>query len=86
MKFSVGLVCAIVVVIAMTSVHETEATKKLALLKAKFALKALPAVAAKAVVAKEVKTKTKIAFLKTLDAVSDHLIMRLVNNFCCNSE
>lgn len=51
-------------------IHESEATAKLALIKTKIALAKAPHLIAKAVVAKEVKAKTKLAFAKSIAAVS----------------
>lgn len=72
MHFNVGLktVFFVVVVIAVISDQQSEAAPKLELLKAKLALKKIPHIAASVAVAKEVKTKAKIAALKTIDAVS----------------
>lgn len=53
--------------------HNAEAKPKLGLIKAKVALASAPHVIAHVSVAKEVKAKTKIAFAKSLAAVSTKL-------------
>lgn len=72
MQFNMGLktVCFVVVAIAVLSIHESEAAPELGLIKAKLALKKVPHVIAKVAVAKEVKTKAKVAAVASLAAVS----------------
>lgn len=64
----VKITCLAIVVLVATSIHQTEA--KPGLSKKKLALKAIPAIAAHAVVGAEVKAKAGIAAVKTAAAVS----------------
>lgn len=64
----VKITCLAIVVLVATSIHQTEA--KPGLIKKKLAIKAIPAIAAHAVVGAEVKAKAGIAAVKTAAAVS----------------
>lgn len=74
------IVCLVVVAMAVMSIHESEAAPELGLIKAKLALKKVPHILAKVAVAKEVKTKVKIAAAKSLAAVSVHRIKCVISS------
>lgn len=84
MQFNMGfrIACLVVVAIAVMSIHESEAAPELGLIKAKLALKKVPHVLAKVAVAKEVKTKVKIAAAASLAAVSAHRLYAHISMAC----